>query len=294
MAGAAATVDMRQFWPCPRARCVAMLTWYRTASGQAPVPLVVILGWMQAQQKHVDVYGGLFSEQLHADAVSVRPEALNLWLPFRARALARRLMDGLRVDLERSGPRPIAFACFSGSAKACYAAVLDLLAEDASYSVVRRNLVGELYDSSPLDFISRSGVMFLAPAGSARLQVAGVSALATALDAVFGPTFERQRREFWAAITQSLPPACPVLILHSEDDTLSPAAFIAAFETELRRNGRTNVRRVCWQESEHVAHLRRHPEEYTAAVRQWLDDCIRCWQSASRQGAASPVATSKL
>ena len=170
----------------------------------------------------------------------------------------------------------------------------ELLAEDASYSVVRRNLAGELYDSSPLDFLSRAGVMFLAPAGSSRLQVAGVSALATVLDGMFGPTFERQRREFWAAITQSLPPACPVLILHSEDDSLSPATFIAAFETELRRNGRTNVRRVCWPQSEHVAHLRRHPEEYTSAVRQWLDDCIACWRSASRQGVVSPVVTSKL
>jgi pimeloyl-ACP methyl ester carboxylesterase len=265
-----------------------MLTWYRATAGQCPVPVVVILGWMQAQQKHVAVYGTLFSAELHADAVSVRPEPLNLWLPFRARALARRVLDELRVELERSGPRPIAFACFSGSAKACYVAVLHLLANDASYSAVRCNLVGEMYDSSPIDFRSRAGVLFLAPTGASVARRASVAALATALDALFGPTFERQRREFWRSITQSLPPACPVLLLHSEDDALSPAAFIRAFETELRRNGRTNVRRVCWQQSAHVAHLRRHPEEYTAAVRQWLDDCIRCWQSASRNG---PVAS---
>lgn len=272
-----------------------MFVWYRTAtSAQVPVPLVVIIGWMQSQQKHVAVYGTLFAGQLHADVVSVRPEPLNLWVPCRARSLARRLLDELRDELGRSGPRPVAFASFSGAAKACYVAVLHLLAQDASYSAVKANLVGELYDSGPIDFISRAGVMFLAPSGAPRLQRAGVSALATALDAVWGPEFERQRREFWAAITRSLPPTCPVLILHSEDDTLSPPAFIQAFEAELRRNGRSSVRRVCWQESEHVAHLRKHPDEYTAAVKQWLEDCARCWHDTSTQGAALPGAMSRL
>lgn len=127
--------------------------------------------------------------------------------------------------------------------------------------------------------------MFLAPEGAPRIQRAGVAALASALDLCFGQAFERQRREFWTTITTSLPAECPVLILHSEDDTLSPPAFIVRFEAQLKRNGRRNVRRMCWVSSPHVGHLRQHPEQYTSAVRCWLADVQETWRDA-RGGTA--------
>jgi len=271
-------------------------TWHRTtavpAGASSPVPLVFIAAWMQAAPKHVAVYAALFSKSMACDVVVVHPQVLNLWLPLKAWAVAKRLLDVLASELRRTGARPVLAALFSGSAKACHWQLIHLLRQDATYAAVRQCLVGEMYDSSPIDFVSRAGIMYLSPPDAPLLQRAGVSLLASGLDYFCGSIFERHRCDFFATITASLSSNCPVLILHSEDDSIAPSAFIASFADELKRNGRRNVRRICWLKSEHVAHLRQHQQEYTDAVRRWVTDCIRAWQDL--QGVATPQLVSNL
>ena len=40
---------------------------------------------------------------------------------------------------------------------------------------------------------------------------------------------------------------------------------------------------VCWAESEHVGHLRRHPAEYEAATRACLEAAKNAWDGASKR-----------
>ena len=63
----------------------------------------------------------------------------------------------------------------------------------------------------------------------------------------------------------------PVLLAHSLDDELAPAADVSRFADALRSRGRV-VALLTWHSSPHVGHLRAHPAAYEAAARAWVAD----------------------
>jgi dipeptidyl aminopeptidase/acylaminoacyl peptidase len=93
--------------------------------------------------------------------------------------------------------------------------------------------------------------------------------------------------------------AAPVLLLHSADDALAPAADVDRFAGALRGRGR-RVTAVRWAASPHVGHLKAHPQRYAAAVAAWLADACATWhaaRSSSGSGGAAeppPALTSRL
>ena len=48
---------------------------------------------------------------------------------------------------------------------------------------------------------------------------------------------------------------------------------LARLEEASQQRASAEVREVRWQVSEHVGHLRKHPEEYTAALLGFLRSC---------------------
>ncbi|KAK3254025.1 hypothetical protein CYMTET_36746, partial [Cymbomonas tetramitiformis] len=159
----------------------------------APCPLVVMLGWMQSQEKHLQAYLDLYNSE-GWDGMAVAPPTLFMWLDTYAESLAREVLDVLSAELLRSGDRPIVFAIFSGSAKACYYKLLQVLGnstKDEKYATVRANLCGQCFDSCPIDFVSQHGVRFLAPPkASSWIQQRLASTAASALDSVLLSRFE--------------------------------------------------------------------------------------------------------
>ena len=61
----------------------------------------------------------------------------------------------------------------------------------------------------------------------------------------------------------------PTLYLYSDDDPLANAARLEALIAK-RREGGADVRERRWAVSQHVGHLRCHPEQYKAAVLEFL------------------------
>lgn len=70
---------------------------------------------------------------------------------------------------------------------------------------------------------------------------------------------------------------CPQLFLYSTGDKLVPHTDITEI-IEFRRSLGVNVQSVQWDDSDHVAHLRKHREAYINACHQFVDDCIKLHQ----------------
>ncbi|KAL6750236.1 hypothetical protein V8C86DRAFT_2441165, partial [Haematococcus lacustris] len=109
----------------------AKLTWWlavdtpESATG-APRPLVVLLAWIAAPQPAIAKLCH-FLNPLGCDVVVVQPHPASLWVPALAAGNAQAVLQQLESQLQRSGPRPLLFAVFSGAAKAIYYKVLPLL-----------------------------------------------------------------------------------------------------------------------------------------------------------------------
>jgi hypothetical protein len=160
------------------------IRWYKRAA--ASRPFVVLTGWAWAKphqvQKHVELY-----DSVGWDTLAFYPSVISLWLPNLATSNAELLLTTIANDLATHGDRPFVFANFSGAPKVtpenwvfarhdglmiggdhhlalqtCYYKLLSIvmghvvtkkLSAD-QLSKVKRCAVGQLYDSSPVDFTS--------------------------------------------------------------------------------------------------------------------------------------------
>ncbi|KAH8941136.1 hypothetical protein BDL97_14G022600 [Sphagnum fallax] len=172
-------------------------------------------------------------------------------------------------------PRPIVFATFSGGTKACLYKVFQILHGSCAglenlkekFQAVRACVTGQIYDSSPADFVSEIGVKFVSSPVVWKSQKPsivislGTKTAASILDPLFSSQFEQQRVEYWLALEQSADMG-PILILCSTNDELAPMNTIQNFAKSARERG-CQVTLVVWDTSEHV-------DDYGKAVSSFL------------------------
>ena len=72
----------------------------------------------------------------------------------------------------------------------------------------------------------------------------------------------------WSAVKEH-PNKCPVLYLFSYNDKISDVATNWSWISEFRERG-IPVLYKCWEQSHHVAHLARHPDEYRQVLSEFL------------------------
>lgn len=283
--------------PPPPATHKSRMEWHgddapsTSGRGAAAPPLALLLTWMSAAPRtvaqHAQLYRrlgfGVATKELAPAAVWVGPLAER-----NARVLLRELAAHLRVT-----PRPLVVVCFCGAAKGCYAPLLRLMATpgDADGAAVLACLACQIFDSSPVDFVSSVGVRLVtgdrggrptqpplgglggAAWGAAAALAAAVSrtaagALAAALDFVAYERFERERAEMWSTFARL--PGRPTAFFFSWDDDVAPAAPIHGLAGRLRSAG-VPVLEQSWPESRHVLHLKLHRAEYEAALVAFLE-----------------------
>ncbi|GLJ41265.1 hypothetical protein SUGI_0854250 [Cryptomeria japonica] len=238
--------------------------------------IVVVFAWMLSKRRNLEAYVNLFYS-LRWDSLVTHSHLLNLFFPSQATSLALVVLDELSKEVAKR-PRPIVFATFSGGSKSCMYKLFQILQErceepnvdSGSFNLVRKCVAGQIYDSSPIDFISELGANFVVHPTVLKLNHPprvlrwGAQATAWALDALFLSRFEAQRAEHWQILYSSVNMG-PVLLLCSEDDDLAPFETICNFASHMRELG-GQVKMVAWKSSPHVGHYRDHPEEYRDAV----------------------------
>lgn len=69
------------------------------------------------------------------------------------------------------------------------------------------------------------------------------------------------------------PAQCPQLFLYSRADQVILAKDVEEVMAKREEKG-VPVKSVCWEDSQHVAHMRAHPEVYTKACLDFVTTCI--------------------
>ncbi|CAD7696306.1 unnamed protein product, partial [Ostreobium quekettii] len=114
----------------------------------------------------------------------------------------------------------------SGSPKSAYYRALHVLAgaagrrQEERFREVRDCMAGEVYDSGPVDFTSKQGVMALSSQKGglmAWLVNSGVETVACTMDFFLVEWLEADRRRYWDTLRSSLVKG-PALFLYSEAD----------------------------------------------------------------------------
>ncbi|KAG8090142.1 hypothetical protein GUJ93_ZPchr0011g28550 [Zizania palustris] len=250
--------------------------------------VVVMFAWLSSQERQVRAFVELYAALGWACLVC-HSEFLTLFFPDKAAMLADRVIRELVKEL-KVRPVPVVFASFSGGPKGCTYKVLQLIERRCEgqlsldeYQLVRDCLCGQMYDSSPVDFVSDLGTRFLLHPSVLKMSQPPrilswmTRGIASGIDTLFIGKFEAQRAEYWETLYSSVHVG-PILIFCSEDDELVPCSIIQKFGRRLLELG-GDVNLVKWQNSPHVGHYKRHPEEYRAAVTELLTKASMLYMS---------------
>ncbi|VAI16585.1 unnamed protein product [Triticum turgidum subsp. durum] len=183
-------------------------------------------------------------------------------MPEKAAVLADRVLTELVKELNIR-PVPVVFASFSGGPKGCTYKVLQLIEGRCKgqlslgdYQLVRDCVCGQIYDSSPVDFVSDLGTRFLLHPSVLKMPEPPrvlswmTRGIASGLDTLFIGKFEAQRKEYWETLYSSVHVG-PILIFCSEDDELAPCSVVQNFGRRLLELG-GDVNLVKWHSSPHV------------------------------------------
>jgi pimeloyl-ACP methyl ester carboxylesterase len=272
----------------------------RSLSSQKP--LVLLLGWLGAQQQHLDKYAEVYQDL--ADVAIMQPSMWQTAVPSAAHSGALKFVDSLSRNLEtlhEDRDRPVIVQCMSNAGWLAFGTILHLTSlasaaakEDPSAPLSRHLQSALAFKSSILDTRLRGIIVDSAPSYatppiwargtvSAALgkpaetvsddlpsTVAAVQHLAERYLAL--PSISRHLRETraaWGQISLNI----PQLYLYSTADALIPAQQVENF-IDLQIHRGIQVSHHCWDDSGHCEHLRVHPEQYTRLVHSFVERCL--------------------
>ncbi|XP_067655586.1 transmembrane protein 53-like [Haliotis asinina] len=228
-------------------------------------PLVVLVGWMMAKKRHLDKYGNLYLSK-GFDVLSVQVPPSKVIQPKKAQVVMQRVIDILDERSRRD--KPLMIHGFSVGGYLCGEMLVTLRDQAARYKNIRDRLMGQIYDS-PVDF---EGV----PRGFAN--VLGFNSLSRA---VIKSSIEAYLKLFKEISTKHYIRSSeafhdnemrlPSLLLYSRADPIGVAKEIEVVARKWVSKG-IPVHLKCWENSPHVSHFHRHPDEYVEAILAFLDE----------------------
>ncbi|KAL8172091.1 hypothetical protein V2J09_023895 [Rumex salicifolius] len=230
--------------------------------------IVVLFTWISIEENHLKDFVDLYAS-LGWDSLVCHSQFLNFFFPDKAMMLAWDVLSEL-VEEIKVRPCPVVFAAFSGGSKAClYKALQD------NFRCIKDCIVGHIYDSSPVDFVSDMGMRFalhqsvLKMRHPPRFATWIANCIASGIDTLFLNRSESQCEEYWRTLYSSVSMRIPYLLLCSEDDDLAPVQTICNFAQRIQELG-ADVTLVKWASSPHLGHYHKHPDDYRADVTQLL------------------------
>jgi len=295
-----------------------------------------------AQPRIVSQYENLY-KQLGCDVVVFNTPYGGLWISPWATYCAHSILRALEAQLSNTGTRPVFFCLFSGASICAYYKILQVLEPDTCataaeqkqdsqglYPLVRKCLAGQLFDSSPVNFASQTGVKLLSsgsqrsdsgshpePAPRSILTTTGsavrnsaVQLAAGTMDFFLFEHFDRRRRDMWKTLEEkaSCPAHTPSTTSPATSATSSspppaiPTLFLYSWDDHTAdahmihslasklRCRGGQVLEQSWSHSPHVSHLRHHRADYQAAVAFFLQQATQQWQSRQQQQQQAPAA----
>lgn len=276
-----------KMWTVEALRCLH-------TSSSTTRPLVLLLGWLGAQERYLTKYTELY-EDLGAQTVTMQPTLLQTAWPSAANRAAVQFAQEIAESPAGQGRGPVLVQCMSNAGWLAFGAMLHLtnlaasdqrLPDPISHQTdsllhfktsVLDRLSAIVVDSAPShatpDIWARGSVSAALKKPAFGIEVENPMTLAIGYKVAERylalPSISRHLRETRAAWGQ-LSPMVPQLYLYSSADVLVPAAHVEAFMTQQAYRG-VAVAHHCWDDSGHCEHLRDHPEQYKRIVHSFVE-----------------------
>lgn len=242
-------------------------------SEQERKPVVVLLGWNDSKDKHLQKYSDIFTKRNYG-TVRVTARSFNTF--FRPGTKVKQIGHNvLKVLDEMHGKeRPVFLYSFSNGGCAMFFHIMEALTAPESEYFGQFNVVGSIFDSCPIntDMDSVKIVQQSVTENISNPVARGVVwyglRMFVPLIILYNPT----TKYFMKSMKQSSL-MCNQLVLYSKADGFAPYVDIDDF-IKVRRSLGVHVVAQCWETSRHVNHYREHPEEYLKLVNDFVHDCL--------------------
>eukprot|EP00742_Colponemidia_sp_Colp-10_P005073 GILJ01005419.1.p1 GENE.GILJ01005419.1~~GILJ01005419.1.p1 ORF type:complete len:268 (-),score=27.08 GILJ01005419.1:302-1105(-) len=243
----------------------------------ASVPVVIMLGWAGATEKHILKCTSLYTAKGFICFWEIARLADIMIFKSNLRLLAERILDVL-LDQGLSN-HPIFIHAFSNGGARVYDWLSILLQHHPKYTPVRPSVKGVIFDSSPAweTKETASSVVFTVaqsngwPFPRIWALLFGLYVKVSAwIRTVLG--IEQPSIAFWNRMLNCAL-RCPELFLYSSMDAISSASKIEEVIATHRAH-KIHVTAQRWEDVPHVSSLRLHPAEYSAQVDEFVHTCL--------------------
>ena len=249
-------------------------------NGLRPRPLVVLLTWLAAQDKHVDKYSNLYLQK-GFDVLTVKTNPFDLLFPtMGSRKIAKNCVAALQTELAQYPS--VIFHAFSVGAYQFGEILLEMqeqyrkneektepknINQNNTKGIIDQKIRGIVFDSVvPIEEL---------PNGVSRSITANpfLYKLIKSMINLHLKIFEKVATKYYKASSQAVwnnYMRVPALVLVSQNDRIGTASANQRL-TNVWRDLGIDVTYKCWEKSGHVQHLPKHPIEYENLIDKFLN-----------------------
>ena len=237
-------------------------------------PVVAILGWNSAQDKHLAKYSEIF-EKKGFDTVRISANPVNTFIRLsRVKDVSLELLDIL-VEMNSNQNRPVILYSLSMGGFNVYYFICQAISAQGQRHFNAIHVVGCIFDSCP----HFPGLQSLKGVQSTIVETIPNPLLKglvwVGLGVVTPPAFllsSTVKRLIPDTIASPL--GCPELFLFSNVDHLVPENNVRTFMDAHKKKG-IEVFSKLWEGSGHVQHYKNYPTEYLKEVNTFTDYCLK-------------------
>mmetsp|Transcript_38149 Transcript_38149/g.93556 ORF Transcript_38149/g.93556 Transcript_38149/m.93556 type:complete len:362 (+) Transcript_38149:156-1241(+) len=235
--------------------------------GDPSKPLIILLSWMGAKQKHMDKISQYYVERGY-EVVSFLNGMSTALIPRASQAQAKRIEDLLTAQPDG---RPVFVHAFS-IGTGIYGFVLDNLRRDIElFNKIKNNVAGVILDSGPAMIFPKDvavGLHSVCPTVSRKVWNA-------VADALFWVTKARSSFEIAEQALHRLHFPTPQMYFASSDDKVIRGLQerMSIFMETNRQRG-LEVYHQFWEKSAHATHFKIHTEEYSQRLEDFMKRCL--------------------
>ena len=237
-------------------------------------PIVALLGWNSAQDKHLEKYSEIF-EQKGFDTVRLPANPFNTFLRLsQVKKISMELLD-IMVEMKSGQNRPFILYSFSMGGFNMYFFIKQAICTPGQKHFNSIHVMGCIFDSCPHfpGWHSLKGIQstILETIPNPLVKVPVWLGLAVVCPPVF--LFGSYIKQLIPGSINS-PLSCPELFLYCKTDPLVPHKDVNIF-IDAHKNKNIPMFSKCWEVSGHVQHYKNYPEEYLKEVNTFTDYCVK-------------------
>ena len=257
-----------------QARCRKIGAVVTKAEARNSKPIVALLGWNSAQDKHLAKYSEIYEKKgFDTVRISANPVSTMIFL-HRAKNVAQNLLDIL-VEMKSDQDCSIIIHAFSMGGFNVYHFMRQAILSLGHQHFNSIHIIGCIFDSCP-HFPSmhstlsvQSSILQNIPNPLAKVVAWIGLGVVYPLAFLLSPHIKRLIPD-----NINSPLGCPELFLYSDADHLIPYDDVKTFLKAHEEKG-INVFSKVMKGSAHVQHLRNYPEDYLNQINTFTDYCLK-------------------